>query len=81
MAVKTNYSNVKIEGLDQMIKNSDRILKQVHGVPGKATLEAAKMMQADAVKRAKEKTGRLKARHHRQGSHGTRRSLRPFPPS
>lgn len=60
MAVKTNYSNVKIEGLDQMIKNSDRILKQVHGVLGEATLEAAKMMQADAVKRAKEKTGALK---------------------
>ncbi len=58
--VKSNYSNIKIDGLDQMVKNSDRIIKQVHGVLGEATLEGAKLLQAEAIRRAREKTGDLR---------------------
>lgn len=57
---KTSTSRIKIEGLDQLAKNSDRIIKQVHGVLGEATLEGAKLLQAEAIRRAKEKTGALK---------------------
>lgn len=57
---KTSTSRIKIEGLDQLAKNSDRIIKQVHGVLGEATLEGAKLLQAEAIRRAREKTGALK---------------------
>lgn len=57
---KTSTSRIKIEGLDQLAKNSDRIIKQVHGVLGEATLEGAKLLQAEAIRRAREKTGDLR---------------------
>lgn len=59
MAVKSS-SRLKIEGIEQLTKNSNKVIKQVHSVLGGATLEAAEMMRAEAVKRAREKSGDLK---------------------
>lgn len=59
MAVKSS-SRLKIEGIEQLTKNSNKVIKQVHSVLGGATLEAAEMMRAEAIRRAREKTGALK---------------------
>jgi HK97 gp10 family phage protein len=59
MAVKSS-SRLKIDGIEQLTKNSNKVIKQVHRVLGGATLEAAEMMRAEAVKRAREKSGDLK---------------------
>lgn len=57
---KTNTARIKITGLDELAKNTDKILNQTHRILGEAVLEAAEMIRQEAIKRAPEKTGTLK---------------------
>lgn len=58
--VKANTARVKITGLDELAKNTDKVLNRTHRVLGPATLEAAEMIRQQAIRNAPERKGDLK---------------------